>query len=58
MEETNCFFRANPFPAKVVESNIVKIKGHNLTGLYPSTVLMTLDARKCIIFFFMFVSQK
>ena len=32
----------NPFPAKVVESKIVKIKGHNFTGVYPSPVLMKL----------------
>ena len=38
--------RANPFPAKVVKSNIVKIKGHNFTGVYPSPVFMKLDARK------------
>ena len=31
----------------VVEPNIVK--GHNVTGVYPSLVLMNLDARKCII---------
>ena len=29
--------------------HIVKIKGHNFTGVYPSRVLMKLDARKCII---------
>ena len=31
------------------EPNIVKIKGHDFTGVYPSPVLMNLDARKCII---------
>ena len=45
MEETNYFSCANPFPAKVVEPNIVIIKGHNFTGVYPSPVVMDLDAR-------------
>ena len=49
MEETNSFICANSLQAKVVEPNIVKIKGHNFTGVYPSPVLMKLDARKCII---------
>ena len=46
MEETNYFVCANPFPAKIVEPNIDKIKGHNFTGVYPSPVVMNLDARK------------
>ena len=58
MEEINDFFRANPFPAKVEESNIVKIKGHNFTGVYPSPSLMKLDARKCIIFSCSFLKKK
>ena len=45
MEETNYFSCANPFPAKVVEPNIVIIKGHNFTGVYPSPVVMDLDAK-------------
>ena len=45
MEETNYFLCANPFPAKVVEQNIVKIKGHYFTGAYPCSVVMKLDAR-------------
>ena len=48
MEETNYFLCANPFPEKAVEPNIVKIKGHNFTGVYPSPVVMNLDAKKCI----------
>ena len=58
MEETNFSLWANPFPAKVVESNIVKIKGHNFTGVYPSPVLMKLDARKCIILSCFFLKNK
>ena len=49
MEETNYFLCANLLSAKVVESNTVKIKGHNFTGVYPSPVLKELDARKCIL---------
>ena len=58
MEETNYFEYANPFPAKVVKPNIVKIKGDNFTGVYPSLVLMNLDARKCIIFSCLFIKLK
>ena len=57
MEETNYFFWANPFAAMVVESNKVKIKGHNSTGVYPSLVLMKLDARKCIILSCLFLKN-
>ena len=45
MEETNYFLCAIPFPAKIVEPNIVKIKGHNFTGVYPSSVVMNLNAK-------------
>ena len=58
MEETNYFLCANPFPAKVVEPNVVKIKGHNFTGVYPSPVFMKLDARKCIILSCFFINRK
>ena len=44
MEETNYFLCAHPLPAKVVEPNIVKIKGHNFTGDYPSPVF---DGNPC-----------
>ena len=57
MEETNYLFWANAFAAKVVESNIVKIKGHNSTGVYPSLVLMKLDARKCMILSCLFLKN-
>ena len=57
MKESNYFFLANSFPAKVVESNIVKIKGHNFTGVNPSTVLMKLDARTSIILSCMFLKN-
>ena len=56
--ETNYFLCANPFPPKVVELNIVKIRGHNSTWVYPSPMLMTLDARKCIILSCMFIKLK
>ena len=46
---TNYFLCANLLPAKVVEPNIAKIKGHTFTGVYLSPVLMKLDARKCTI---------
>ena len=49
------FVCANPFSAKVVEPNIVKIKGHSFIGVYPSPVLMNLDARKCIILSCLFI---
>ena len=49
MEKTNYFLCANPFSAKVVEPNIVQIKGHNFTGVYPSPVLIKLDARNVSI---------
>ena len=58
MEETNYFLCANLFPAKVVESNIVKIRGHNFTGLYPGPVLMKLNARKCILLSGLFIKLK
>ena len=58
MEKTNYFLCANPFPAKVVEPNIVKIKGHNFTGVYPSHVLMKLGARQCIILSCLFIKLK
>ena len=41
-----------------IESNIVKIKGHNFTGVYPNPVLMKLDARKCIILSCLFLKNK
>ena len=49
---------AIPFPAKVAEPNIVKIKGHNFTGVYPSPVFMKLVARKCIILSCLFIKLK
>ena len=58
MEETNYFFWANPFPTKVVESNIVKIKGHSFTGVYPSPVLMKLEARKYNMLSCLFLKNK
>ena len=59
MEETNYFLFANPFPAKVVQPNIVKIKGHNyFKGVYPSIVLMNLDARIYIILPCVFIELK
>ena len=58
MEETNYFLCANLLPVKVVESNIVKIKGHNFTGVHPSPVLMKLDARKCILLSGLFLKLK
>ena len=57
MEESNYFFLANSFSAKVVESNIVKIKGHNFTRVFPSPVLMKLDARKSIILSCLFLKN-
>ena len=58
MEETNYFFWANPFPTKVVESNIVKVMGHSFTGVYPSPVLMKLEARKYNILSCLFLKSK
>ena len=58
MEKTNYFSFANLFPAKVVEPNRVKIKGHNFTGVYPGPVLMKLDARKCILLSCLFLKLK
>ena len=55
---TNYFVCAHPFPAKEVEPNIVKIKGHDFTGVYPSPVVMNLDARKCIILSCLFIKLK
>ena len=43
------------FSKGIVEPNIVKIKGQNFTGVYPSPVLMNLDARKCIILSCLFI---
>ena len=37
---------------------MVKIKGHDSTGVYPSPVLMKLDARKCIILSFLCIKLK
>ena len=37
---------------------VVKIKGHNFIGVYPSSVLMKLDARKCIILLCLFIKLK
>ena len=54
----NYVLYAKPFPAKVVEPNKVKIKGHNFTGVYPSPVLMKMDARKCIILSCLFIKLK
>ena len=49
MAEINYFYYANLFPTKVVSPNIVKIKGHNFTGLYHSPIPIKPGARKCII---------
>ena len=43
------FLVCNSILAKVAEPNIVKIKGHIFTGVYPSLVLMILDASKYTI---------
>ena len=58
MEETVYFLCANPFPAKVIEPYIVKFKGHNFKGVYPSPVLIKLDARKCILLSCLFIKLK
>ena len=58
MEETNYFLCANLFPAKGVEPNIVKIKGHYFKGVFSSLILMKLDARKCIILSCLFIKIK
>ena len=50
MEEKHYFVCADSFPVKAVEPNVVKINEHYFTGVYPSPVLMNLDARKCIIY--------
>ena len=55
MEKTNNFLCAIPFPAKVTELNIVKIKGHNFRGVHPSPIFMKLVARKCIILSCLFI---
>ena len=39
-------------------AKIVKIKGHNFTGVYPSPGLMKLDAIKCTILSCLFIKFK
>ena len=58
MEEIYFLLHANLFPAKVAEPNIVIIKGHNFTGVFPSPVLMKLDARKWLILSRLFIKLK
>ena len=54
MEKINYFSRDNLSPAKVVQPNIVKIKGHNFTRVYPSPYSPEADARKHIILLCMY----
>ena len=58
MEETDYLLCAISFPAKVAQPNIVKIKGHNFTGVFPSLVLMKLDGRKFIILSWLYIKLK
>ena len=58
MEETNYFLCANLLLAKVVQPKIVKKKGQYLTGVYPSPVLLKLDARKCSLLSCLFIKLK
>ena len=38
--------------------NIVNIKGHSFTGLYPSQAPITAVERKCIIMSFLYIKPK
>ena len=49
IEKLYYFQRDNVSLAKVVQQNIVKIKGQNFTGVYPSLYMALKHARKHII---------
>ena len=49
---------ANNERNKCANVNIVKIEGHNFTGVCPSPVPIKLGARKCIIMSYLFIRLK
>ena len=52
------FLCANRFPAKIVQQNIVKIKGHNCTGVIPGPVPINLGAKKCTMLPYLLIKLK